>query len=157
MTQSYQSQYDLLAPGFLNQGYYDSKGALRKEILDDEARKLGQRFARGDQRVTSAQMRRFYGDVKELQTRLERNLGKKVLENSGDPELLAPTLAMIRLLKAKAAYARGRQTARVSLLFEQFMDRCVDQIKSPRDFHGFTLVFEAVVGYFYGAGGERNR
>jgi len=163
---------------FLDKGYYEN-GALRPELLDTHAKSLGEGFARKDgYKVKSTQMRRFYGDVKELESRIERDvhlakaslsIDKDVKElesrvereagadifESADASKLAKYLALIRMLKSKAAYAAGRET--VSRAFERFIVQSVDQIKTPRDFRAFVLFFEAIVGYYYGAGGEKNR
>jgi len=139
---------------FLDKGYYEN-GALRPDLLDKYAKELGEDFARKDgYKVKSTQMRRFYGDVKELESRVEREAGADIFE-SADASKLAKYLALIRMLKSKAAYAAGRET--VSRAFERFIVQSVDQIKTPRDFRAFVLFFEAIVGYYYGAGGEKNR
>ena len=138
---------------FLDKGYYEN-GALRPDLLDTHAESLGKSFAQKGNKVNSTQMRRFYGDVKELETRIEREAGADIFE-SADASKLARYLALIRMLKSKAAYAAGRKT--VSRAFESFIVKCVDQIKTPKDFRAFVLFFEAVVGYYYGAGGEENR
>lgn len=136
---------------FLDKGYYEN-GVLRPDLLDTHAKSLGESFARkGDHNVKSSQMRRFYGDVKELETRIEQNTNLE----SDKPEELAKHLALIRMLKSKAAYAAGRET--VSRAFESFIVKSVEQIKTPKDFRAFVLFFEAIVGYYYGAGGEKNR
>jgi CRISPR-associated protein Csm2 len=138
---------------FLDKGYYEN-GALRPELLDTHAKSLGEGFARKDgYKVKSTQMRRFYGDVKELESRVERDAAD--IFESAETQKLAKYLALIRMLKSKAAYAAGRET--VSRAFESFIVKSVDQIKTPKDFRAFVLFFEAIVGYYYGAGGEKNR
>lgn len=152
--ESNQPQKQPLDLSFLDKGYYEN-GALRPELLDTHAKVLGESFAKkGDAGVKSTQMRRFYGDVKELETRIERKEGVDIFE-SNDPQKLTQYLALIRMLKSKAAYAAGRNT--VSRAFESFIAKAVDQIRTPKDFRAFVLFFEAVVGYYYGAGGEKNR
>lgn len=153
--ESSQPDQPLLELSFLDKGYYEN-GVLRPELLDTHAKVLGERFAREkDHKVKSTQMRRFYGDVKELETRIERESKGAEIFESNEPQKLAPYLALIRLLKSKAAYAAGRKT--VSRAFEDFIAKSVDQIKTPKDFRAFVLFFEAIVGYYYGAGGEKNQ
>ena len=133
--------FDFLKGGFRKP--VDGKPVLREDLLDERARQLGEQFARGGyNRVSSAQMRRFYGDVKSLQKEIEK----------GD---FRDYLARVRMLKSKVAYAAGRGT--ISRAFQQFISTCVDLIKEARDYEDFVTVFESVVGYYYGAGGERNR
>lgn len=148
-------EFGSLDLSFLDKGYYE-KDALRPELLDTQAKSLGEDFARRDgYKVKSTQMRRFYGDVKELETRIEREAKGTDIFESAEPQKLAKHLALIRMLKSKAAYAAGRET--VSRAFESFIVKSVDQIKTPKDFRAFVLFFEAIVGYYYGAGGEKNR
>ena len=94
--------------------------------------------------VTSAQLRRFYGDVKGLE---------RSWQNSPDErkeEAFLRILPLIKLLKAKSAYAYKRQ-----LVNKSFMDWIwanVDAINDEKDFKAFLLYFEAVVGFCYGNG-----
>jgi CRISPR-associated protein Csm2 len=121
-------------------------GNLRGDLLGSIAESYGKRFAtyRSDQ-VSSAQLRRFYGDVKRLQREMQT-----------DEKAIWPMYeARVRMLKSKVAYAAGRRT--ISRSFEQFIAKCIDQVNDLDDFGDFALFFESVVGYFYGFGGERNR
>lgn len=145
---------------FLNSGFYEDN-LLRFDLLDKHAKDLGEGFAhqeeqRGRKRikVSSGQIRRFFGDVRELEGRISRERDSEIFKSS-DPKQIAPYLALIKLLKSKAAYADGRDT--VTSAFRNFIAQSVDKIETPRDFRAFVLFFEAIVGYFYGAGGERNR
>src|SRR5208283_4145608 len=59
---------------FLSKGFFSDEGYLREELLDGEARNLARRFGPrgGFDKVSSAQIRRFFGDVKELEATLKR-------------------------------------------------------------------------------------
>lgn len=144
--------------GALDGGFFDAEGNLRADLLDAVARGFGEKFARQD-RMSNAQLRRFYGDVKELQKDIK-----------GDAEALAELQdregqqagsafrryeARIRMLKSKVAFAAGRRTIPGS--FEKFISKCIDQVDSLPAFEAYVAFFESVVGYFYGFGGERNR
>lgn len=97
---------------------------------------------RQGRQITSAQLRRFYGDVKNLEMRLE---------NSADKDkAFSEILPMIKLLKAKAAYAKSRGL--VPDNFKDWIWENVDMINGIRDFKAFLLYFEAVVGFCYGNG-----
>lgn len=92
--------------------------------------------------INSAQLRRFYGDVKNLEMRWE---------NSQDKEkAFRDILPMIKLLKAKAAYANKRDLVPES--FKNWIWENVDMINEIKDFKAFLLFFEAVVGFCYGNG-----
>lgn len=135
---------------FLDQGFYDADGNLREDLLDTHARRWGLEFApvgetvkKGTQQVSSSQIRRFYGDLKSLQDEMRRS---RVNMTSKDERDLAPFKARVKMLKAKASYAAGRE--KVSAAFHQLMERCVDKIKSPRDFAAFALFFESLLGHY---------
>jgi|YNPNPStandDraft_1061719.scaffolds.fasta_scaffold24394_4 CRISPR-associated protein Csm2 len=157
------NQFGPLNLSFLTNGYYDKDDNLRPELLDQHARDLGKRFAeekepipnsRSTKQVSSGQIRRFFGDVRDLEERIGRSTLFAIFESS-DANEIKPYLALIRMLKSKADYAAGRGT--VTTAFKEFITHSVDQIKTPKDFRAFVLFFEAIVGYYYGAGGEKNR
>ena len=92
--------------------------------------------------IKSAQLRKFYNDVKNLEMRWE---------NSQDKEkAFREILPMIKLLKAKAAYANKRTLVPES--FKSWIWENVDMINEMKDFKAFLLFFEAVVGFCYGNG-----
>jgi len=139
---------------FLRKGYYDEHNNLRPEILDEKARELAKHFGPrgGFDKVSSSQMRRFFGDVRELEEALEQ---KEVTFDSANEEELLGHLAMIKLLKSKLAYAKGR--GNISAAFAKTLTEAIDQIKTPRDFRAFVLFFESIMGFYYGEGGGRIR
>ncbi|WP_298068389.1 type III-A CRISPR-associated protein Csm2, partial [uncultured Mailhella sp.] len=65
-------------------------------------------------------------------------------------EAFAGILPQIKILKAKAAYAKGRKV--VPSAFSDWIAQHVDAINKPADFKAFLLHFEAVVGFCYGEG-----
>lgn len=137
--------------------FYANDGkSIKPELLDSEARALGEAFAvrKGPHYVSSTQLRRYYNDVKQLQREIEKALGDK--RNSKDRQALKEYLPSVRMLKAKVAYGTRPGTAeRVSRGFKNTMDDCIGLIENPRDFQTFVLFFESVVGYYYGAGGGK--
>lgn len=94
---------------------------------------------------TSSQVRRFYGEVKNLQRRLD--LGEEW------PRLRP----LVKLVKAKIAYAKARNNGGLGAQFKTFIDKSIDQVESKEDFNSFCLLFEAVVGYLYGEGGLKDK
>jgi CRISPR-associated protein Csm2 len=142
----------------LGSGFFDAEQNLRADLLDGVARSFGKQFARQDQ-VSNAQLRRFYGDVKELQKDIRAD-AEAVQEMEAGPgrepgRAFRRYEARIRMLKSKVAYAAGRRTIPVS--FEKFVSKCIDQVDSLPAFDAYVTFFESVVGYFYGFGGEKNR
>ena len=127
---------------FLTGFFEDSeKERLRRDLLDEKAHELGKYFAKKD-RISSSQLRNFFNDVRSLEARVKVEDFQKVLPH-------------IKMLKAKVAYAQGRNL--VPFSFKKLISQCVDLIEDERDFGGFVKFFEAIVGFFYGEGGGRNR
>jgi len=131
--------------------YFDEKGNLRAEILDEEAQKVAASFVvtfqdkfnnkrvDNNKSLSSAQLRRFYGDFK--------NLEKKVAKQ--DFEKIKP---LIKMVKSKAAYAANPQNQKIPFQFKEFLIDNVNSINSKTEFESFMLHFEAVVGFYYGMG-----
>lgn len=118
------------------------KMRIKKSLLLEDARKWAQDFIRANPELKATQIRRFYHDVKALEAKIEASGFEK-------------NLPLIKMLKSKVAYACPKYGSRkVPIVFKEFMDKCIDGIEEQKDFEAFTLVFEAVVGYFYGEGGR---
>ncbi len=97
------------------------------------------------QKITAAQLRKFYNEFKSL----ERKYQLKSI-NSSSEEAFTAMLPHIKINKAKVGYARARKT--VPDEFVSWLQRAVDDINSPEAFEAFLLHFEAIVGYAYGLG-----
>ncbi|HFQ89624.1 MAG TPA: type III-A CRISPR-associated protein Csm2 [Desulfobulbus sp.] len=138
---------------FLDGGFYNEQG-IRPELLDEKALMLAKRFGpkgRFD-RVSSAQMRKFFGDVRKLEEMMRDD---EINLDSDKREDLRQYPAMIKMLKSKLAYAAGRKN--VSRAFANTLSRAVDQVETPRDFKAFIYFFESIMGYYYGEGGGKLR
>lgn len=129
--------------------YYKEDGSLDEKWVVEEAQKVARNLVTkgfngkpDGNAIKSSQLRKFYGDVKGLeQTWI--NQQRSMVAFYG-------IMPQIKILKAKAAYARSRKV--VPAYFEQWLGRHVDVIKEPADFKAFLLHFEAVVGFCYGEG-----
>ncbi len=131
--------------------YYDEKGTIKAQLLDEEASKIAGGFVTPDPRnpgqfsrdksrtLTSAQLRRFFGEFRQLQKKIEARGFDKVLP-------------MIKMVKSKASYAANPRSPKIPNSFRDFLIGNVDQINRKEDFEAFMLHFEAVVGFFYGMG-----
>ena len=139
---------------FLKAGYYDTEDNLRSEILDEKALELARCFGPkgGFNKVSSSQMRRFFGDVRELEASLRQ---KDIDFGSDQGKDIHSHMATIKMLKSKLAYAKGR--GNISPAFAKTLTEAIDQIKAPRDFKAFVLFFESIMGFYYGEGGGRIR
>ena len=111
------------------------KKIIKEALLTTTAQNKGYEFANRD--LTRAQLRRFFHDVKSLQSKVESRP-------------FAEVKPLIGMLKAKAAYAtRSGGQQRIPGEFKNFLEEAVTNIKDQRDFKAFCLMFEAIVGFFY--------
>lgn len=106
------------------------------EAIVKSAEEWGRRW--GKDGATSAQLRRYFGEVKRLDMLVQQEGWKK-------------HALSVKLLKAKAAYAL-RQEGKKRLSMVTFIQECVDKTNTIDDFNHFVLYFEAALGFAYGAG-----
>ena len=126
-------------------GYFFEKGHIRETLLTSGAEKLAEEFLRppyGQRALTSAQLRRFYHEVKALEAKIE----------AGGFEANAPHVKMLRSKVAYACPVRGDR--KIPETFAKFLWQHIEQVRSGEDFKAFSTVFEAAVGFFYGKGGR---
>ncbi|PKN66067.1 MAG: type III-A CRISPR-associated protein Csm2 [Deltaproteobacteria bacterium HGW-Deltaproteobacteria-15] len=129
--------------------YRDEKGAIKIQLLDQDAKSIAEGFAvkdpnkpgrfLRDKSLTSAQLRRFFGEFRQLQKKVESKGFDRVLP-------------MIKMVKSKASYAANPRSRKIPDSFRDFLSRNVDLINELPDFEAFMLHFEAVVGFYYGMG-----
>ena len=135
----------------------EEKKEVKEDFLDNNARKWAESFIEPKRpkeswvrnpRLTSAQLRRFHREVKEMEERV-----KDLKDPQADFAALRP---MIKMLKSKVAYAcpSNGVERKVPEEFRKYIEEMVDNVADSKDFLAFALCFEAVVGYFYGQGGR---
>lgn len=134
-----------------------NKERMREALLTVQAEKWAKMFnapkyptdsRQRNPKLTSAQLRKFHAETKELEERI-----KKFKNPDEDFLTIRP---LIKMLKSKVAYAcpsNGRDR-KVPEEFRKFIEEMVDNIHDWKDFRAFSLCFESVVGYFYGLGGR---
>lgn len=143
--------------------YFNEKGNIRSELLDEEAKSLAdslvvpQKERDGSNRrnrqgkvlfdakktLNSAQLRKFYNDFKQLEKKVAKQNFEKVKP-------------LIKMVKSKASYASNPSNQKIPPQFKQFLINNVDSINSKEEFEAFMLYFEAVVGFYYGKEGVSN-
>lgn len=112
--------------------------ALMDEVADDVA----QRFQRENLKPT--QLRRHYDNVITLRQRLNA----QAAQPGDEREQAFDTLrADFKMLKAKAAYAYGRDDRTFPKSLLQFFVDHVHSVKTARDFDVFFQHFQAVVAF----------
>ena len=125
--------------------YFDGKGNIRPELLGTESEDVAKTFLFPGQgkALNSAQLRRFYGDLKNLERIFEC---KRLAKSETDPFL--SILHLVKMVKSKTSYA----SKKVPPEFGKWLNKHIDAIETADDFKAFMLHFEAVVGFCYGLG-----
>lgn len=127
-------------PDLYQATYFRENGRLKESLVTSYAEEHAGAFVRD--RLNSSQLRRFYHEVKALEAKID----------AGGFEANA---ALVKLLRSKVAYACPiRGDKKVPESFARFLWTHLDQIGSKENFKDFCVVFEAVVGFFYGKGGR---
>ncbi len=134
---------------FSEKGFLTEKGIIREELITTEAKEIAKEFVKKGLSVT--QLRAFFNEVKIIKNRLKSD------GTNYDKEF-----PLILLVKSKAEYKSKAKRAKIPEVFKNFLIASVDRIwkdkkegKGKEIFDAYILFFEAIVGYFYGAGGEK--
>ncbi len=119
--------------------YLDSeKEKINPQVLDEVAEQKADKMPEGRDKITSSQLRRFFGEIKGLYNRLENG------------EDFSRILPLVKIMKSKVYYASDR--TKIKKPFAGFILGGIDQIKDEKDFRAVVMHFEAVVGFMYGKG-----
>ncbi|MFO0827630.1 MAG: type III-A CRISPR-associated protein Csm2 [Phycisphaerales bacterium] len=113
---------------------------------------LAERQADAMEKIVSSQLRRFFGEVKELYRRFDALTRDK---DASDAEAIyrQHIEPLFKMIRSKVAYAsRQKAAGTVPVDFQRFIDHGVSQVSNPADFRRFVMHFEAVVGFLYGKG-----
>jgi CRISPR-associated protein Csm2 len=98
---------------------------LAKKVAEDGTKSCNKR----------SQIRKFYDEVLNFSARV----GK-------DPIEFEKMLPYLKMLNAKAAYAKGRGL--ISDSFKNFLSSSLQQVNDKDDFDVFSGLFEAFMGYY---------
>jgi CRISPR-associated protein Csm2 len=133
-----QSDRQGLPSGYLVGGYFNDEGNIKDELLVDHAREVARLIGlrgQGYEGIKNAQLRKFYGHVRAADTRM----------NYDAPfEAVRPSILELSAFVAEAAGKR-----KVPAVFQQFMDKNLENIRDAKSFRqGFVKHFQAVVGFF---------
>lgn len=120
------------------------------ELFDSLAEKQAEQFQAS---VKSSQLRRFFGEVKDLYRQLEAltaGVGDQTEHARIYREQIEPRFKMVR---SKVSYAgRPGGQAKIPAEFASFLTGCIQKVGNHEQFRLFVLHFEAVVGFMYGKG-----
>lgn len=126
--------------------YFDDKGNIRSELLNEEARRYAESFVPlfkgrpSRDAIKNSQLRRFFGEFKNLQRQLEQKRGDV-------EEAFLSIKPMVKMANAKVAYAKARNV--VPDAFEKWLQGHVQAIDTAKDFSAFMYHFEAIIGFCY--------
>ena len=136
--------------------YFDENQNIRANLLDGEAKQQAEKFVSyfynkkkqqkeldKNNSLTSAQLRRFFNEFRQLQKK-------------ADAKGFDQVKPLIKMVKSKASYASNRNQNKIPPAFKEFLIENVDAVDTKAEFDAFMLYFEAVVGFFYGIEGIRN-
>lgn len=102
--------------------------------------------------INSSQLRRFFGEVKEISRQFEARVAGQ-LTTEAEAIYQSDFAPRFKMLRSKVAYAtRAGGQSKVTESFKAFLDSGVKQVASVADFRRFVRHFEAVVGFLYGKG-----
>lgn len=107
-------------------------GALDPALFDHVARDVAKTMGTSNK---PAQIRQFYDELVMWEERARQ-----------EPERFSEFLPFIRMLNAKAAYAKGR--GHVDDSFLALITRGLAQVDSPETLRNFKLFFEAFLGFY---------
>jgi len=105
-------------------------------LFDEIARDMAKKLAENSRSNKPTQLRRFYDEICMWSERVE-------MEEKKFDELLP----FIRMLNAKAAYAKGRNGL-VDDNFVNLIRHCLSEVKNPKTMKNFKLFMEAVMGFY---------
>ena len=115
--------------------------ALASDLFDGIAEKAARVVAEDRPKTKTSQLRRFYDELLRWEAKV----------NDGDPDgakdRLRKHLPFIRMMNAKAAYAKGRSLVGAS--FVTLLGRCLEQVSDdPNALRNGKLFFEAFMGFY---------
>lgn len=101
--------------------------------------------------INSSQLRRFFGEAKDLYRRLHTGASTAEEREQLYKKSIEPQFRMMRS-KASYAYRNGQGQSKIPRSFHDFIENGVKKTRNAEDFSKFIQHFEAVVGFIYGKG-----
>lgn len=129
------SQQISLPQGYLREGYFDKNGNILEEVIMQWPQQLAKVFHESRPQLKTAQLRRFFSEVRHQEGRLASGISFASLK----PEILK--------LDIYAANALKRHNA--PPVFKNFIGQNVRLAKNDeKSFKAFVTHFECIVGYY---------
>jgi len=114
------------------------KGIINPKLFSEVAEELAKeidKYGRYNKQNNKSQIMKFYHEVLEFKRKIDE-----------EPSKFNNFLPYIKILNAKAAYAKGRGL--ISDSFKEFISNSLKKINDYKDFEIFTNFFEAFIGYY---------
>ncbi len=116
--------------------FKNDRGNIPSNLFDTTARKAAKKVADVKREMNKGtQVRRFYDELVMWEEKVRQN-----------PERFDEYLPFIRMLKAKAAYAKGRKL--VDTVFVELLEQIIDSVHGLSDLRTAKLFFEAFLGFY---------
>lgn len=155
----YGRQGDRGRGGYRDQGGRDAAQAPSKPPVFDPAKdyaelvdQMAEEQANLITQINSSQLRRFFGEAKDLYRRLHTGAGTAEEREQLYKKSIEPQFRMMRS-KASYAYRNGQGSqSKIPRSFHDFIENGVKKTRNSDDFSKFIQHFEAVVGFIYGKG-----
>jgi CRISPR-associated protein Csm2 len=108
------------------------------------------------EKINSSQLRRFFGEIKDLYRRFNALTAGKNDQEKKDiyRTHIEPLFKMVR---SKVSYATRAGQSKVPRSFAEFLEGGIAKVQNHEDYRRFVLHLEAVVGFMYGKGKVENR
>jgi len=120
-----------------------NEAELYDSLAEEQCRRLT--------KINSSQLRRFFGEIKELYRQFNSLTVDKSEEETEKVyhEKIEPLFKMVR---SKVSYAtRAGGQAKLPRDFAQLLSEGISKVKTHQHFKRFVLHLEAVVGFMYGS------
>jgi len=121
-----------------------SEAELYDSLAEEQSKNIG--------KINSSQLRRFFGEIKELYRRFNSltagendEITEKVYHEQIEP--------LFKMVRSKVSYAtRAGGQSKLPEDFAQLLSEGISKVKTHQHFKRFVLHLEAVVGFMYGFG-----
>lgn len=108
---------------------------IASDLFDNVAREAAVKIAKNKNSNKPTQLRRFYDEIVMWENKASLN-----------PNKFPEYLPFIRMINAKAAYARGRKL--VDDNYVKLIADCLKQVETVNDLRYFKLFMEAFMGFY---------
>ena len=108
---------------------------IEADLFDSVARETAKTLAGNTKSNKPTQLRKFYDEIVMWENRVMMH-----------PDKFHDYLPFIRMLNAKAAYAKGRNL--VDKNFLNLLSHCLQQVNDPATMRNFKLFMEAMMGFY---------